>query len=564
MFDWLKPPQSDDKYEQFAYQSLHYSLLTFIIIMFILVPTQDSLRRLIPSVAGLAVLLLSFVLLRRGNLYLTGIIFLAGMLFTFSVAAILLNGINNAIIFAYVVIVIFAIIIFHGRREPIIFTALSVGSILLIALGDTLDIIPLYTSEPFILDRLLYAIAIVLSVGILMLTSTNFLRRSLHEATEIEKMLQAQNLSLQEVTQRLHISEERYRLLFENMGTMAAVYDSDGKIIFVNNETAKHLRKSPQEFVGTSIFDYFDDDVKSLISDMTQRVISTGEPQIVEHSQNSPTGKHKRLVRYAIPLPQDVNSPENFQQILGLATDITDKYESGLRQHELDNAHEKISFFTDFFGTVSHDMKTPLSTIKLDLYMLTRNPSPEVFERKVSDINTQVNLISEYIDNMLFISRTEYLPAFAKRPIEVHQLIQSIITSLQGKITAKDQICELTVDDKLTTIQADEDQLQRALINLIENAINYTPEQGHINVTLQRVDSFAVLIVMDSGIGISEEDQEHIFEPFYRAPEAKMRLTSGTGLGLAIVKRIIDLHEGTIEVSSELGQGTTFTVRIPC
>jgi len=111
-------------------------------------------------------------------------------------------------------------------------------------------------------------------------------------------------------------------------------------------------------------------------------------------------------------------------------------------------------------------------------------------------------------------------------------------------------------------ISADKSKLTQVVYNLIDNAIKYTPRAGRVRVEMTRSGKRVFIRVSDTGIGIPEEDQKHIFDRFYRVDKARSRETGGTGLGLSIVKQIVMLHNGTISVSSEVGKGSTFTVKI--
>jgi two-component system, OmpR family, phosphate regulon sensor histidine kinase PhoR len=113
-------------------------------------------------------------------------------------------------------------------------------------------------------------------------------------------------------------------------------------------------------------------------------------------------------------------------------------------------------------------------------------------------------------------------------------------------------------------IVADEDLMNQLWVNLISNSIKFTPEGGCIKIQLRQKGKFAEVILADTGIGIAEEDQAHIFDRFYKADKSRNRSVGGSGLGLAIVKKIIDMHGGKIEVESRLGEGTKMIVTIPC
>src|SRR5262249_41932181 len=134
---------------------------------------------------------------------------------------------------------------------------------------------------------------------------------------------------------------------------------------------------------------------------------------------------------------------------------------------------------------------------------------------------------------------------------------------LQPAAEKKNLKTTLNLDKNMPSVLADTDELHRALVNLVENALNYTPEGGAITIDTFTQKRYAVAQVSDTGIGISEAELPHIFDRFYRSERAKVAVKTGTGLGLAIAKRVIDLHQGTIEVKSMLGKGTTFQVWLP-
>ncbi len=120
----------------------------------------------------------------------------------------------------------------------------------------------------------------------------------------------------------------------------------------------------------------------------------------------------------------------------------------------------------------------------------------------------------------------------------------------------------LVLDDSVPALYGDREEIIRVLTNLIENAINYT-SQGSVSIHTDSQNGQARITITDSGIGISPENRDRIFERFYRTDEARRVEVGGTGLGLAIVKKIVEMHDGTITVQSEHGQGSTFTVRLP-
>ncbi|HKS16434.1 MAG TPA: ATP-binding protein, partial [Planctomycetota bacterium] len=125
------------------------------------------------------------------------------------------------------------------------------------------------------------------------------------------------------------------------------------------------------------------------------------------------------------------------------------------------------------------------------------------------------------------------------------------------------QALELSVNGRLPGVAGDPDYLERAVSNLVDNAIKYTPEGGRIRVSAKQDESTVVIEVADTGIGIPPTDVPRVFERFYRVDKSRSREMGGTGLGLSIVKHVVQVHGGTVDVESVVGKGTTFRVRLP-
>jgi two-component system phosphate regulon sensor histidine kinase PhoR len=145
----------------------------------------------------------------------------------------------------------------------------------------------------------------------------------------------------------------------------------------------------------------------------------------------------------------------------------------------------------------------------------------------------------------------------------MEKVISNIITMLDPQIKEKNLELETNITGGMPVIQADRDMMGQLLINLLDNAIKYTPAGGRIKVEAEPAQQGIKVTVSDTGIGIPEESLPRLFERFYRVDKARSREMGGTGLGLAIVKHILELHGGSIEVSSQLGRGTVFTFYLP-
>ena len=235
-------------------------------------------------------------------------------------------------------------------------------------------------------------------------------------------------------------------------------------------------------------------------------------------------------------------------------------------QHDIEEKTQIDEMRKEFIANVSHELKTPITSIRVlaDSLMSMDDVPVELYREFMTDISDEIDRESKIIDDLLALVRMDKTAGTELNiaQVNVNGLLELILKRLRP-IAGKRNV-ELTFESiREVTADVDEVKLSLALNNLVENAIKYNVEGGWVRVTLDADHKFFYVKVADSGIGISEEFQEHIFERFYRVDKARSRETGGTGLGLAITKNIILMHQGAIRLSSKEGEGTTFTVRIP-
>lgn len=221
----------------------------------------------------------------------------------------------------------------------------------------------------------------------------------------------------------------------------------------------------------------------------------------------------------------------------------------------------RIQLLENIISDLSHDIKTPLSSIKMSLHLLQKNPSKQ--NKYVERMNRQIQHLTKLVEDILTMSRLDQGGALPLQALELTFLVEKHKQTYQELSQQKQISITFDLQFKLPPFMGNETEMNRALGNLIENAINYTPQGESVSVETYQQENFLIFKVSDTGIGIDETDLEHIFDRFYRADKARSASQGGTGLGLAIVKRIIELHQGRIEVQSEIGIGTTFTCQFP-
>ena len=217
----------------------------------------------------------------------------------------------------------------------------------------------------------------------------------------------------------------------------------------------------------------------------------------------------------------------------------------------------------EFVSNVSHEIQSPLTSIGGFAQALKSNSlSNEERLHYLEIIEMESKRLSRLADDLLKLTSLEAEQVkFSPRLYRLDKQVRSLILTCEPQWAEKK--IEMDVALKELTIQADEDLLSQVWLNLLHNSIKFTPAGGSIKVALRPHGDKVEFSITDSGIGIAPEDQLHIFERFYKADKARTHATEGSGLGLSIVKKIVDLHKGTIDLESKLGEGTTFVVSLP-
>ncbi|MFB7120090.1 envelope stress sensor histidine kinase HitS [Bacillus tropicus] len=225
------------------------------------------------------------------------------------------------------------------------------------------------------------------------------------------------------------------------------------------------------------------------------------------------------------------------------------------------NAMEKMR--QEFVSNVSHEIQSPLTSIKgFARALQDNNLSEEKREHYLTIIETETTRLSKLSQNLLkltLLESEEYTPERVTYRLD-QQLKQIVLNS--EPLWAEKEI-ELDLDLEKVHTTADQESMSQVWINLIHNSIKFTPSSGTISIKLKEYETLVEVRIRDTGIGISEEQKQHIFERFYKADSSRNRAYGGSGLGLAIVKKVLDLHQGGIKVESEEGNGTEFIVCIP-
>ena len=227
----------------------------------------------------------------------------------------------------------------------------------------------------------------------------------------------------------------------------------------------------------------------------------------------------------------------------------------------LDASFRQIRQFT---SDASHELRTPLTVMKGETELVLRRPRPLGDYQSVLESNLEeIDRMTRIVDELLFLSRADMgAVKMETLPVGLESLVEDI--HRQATLLGQDRNIAVTLGTVMpAVVQGDELRLRELLLNLVENAIKYSHPNGKVEISLVADGSNARLSVTDRGIGIAPDEQSRIFHRFYRTDDARAHTKKGTGLGLAICTWIADSHKGRIDVTSEPGVGSTFTVTLP-
>ena len=237
---------------------------------------------------------------------------------------------------------------------------------------------------------------------------------------------------------------------------------------------------------------------------------------------------------------------------------------AGTFNNMLDRLQVGITQQQRFVSDASHELRTPATVIRgySDLLMRWGSSDPEILQESIDAINSEAENMQQLIEQLLFLARSDQnRQPLNKEPLDLSKIVEDVFHKMR-QVTHTHKV-KLTQNDK-AVIFADKVTIRQMLRIFLENAIKYTPKGGSVTIRSVKNGNYIKLSVSDTGIGIAEENQQKIFERFYRVNAShSKREVSGTGLGLSIAKWIADQHNMTIELESQLGEGTTISVIIP-
>lgn len=448
-------------------------------------------------------------------------------------------------------------VMINGEKEGYIFLSTKLAEfqkayqqiwwILAVSLGLSLFLIILLGSR--ITARYTKPIESATQVAI-ELTKGNYRARTYEDQEDetgmLSKSINVLARNLQEMVKSQEMQQDRLGALIENMGSGLILIDSRGYINLVNRPYKEVFNVNPSEYLYKLYYEVIE---HKGITEVVEEIFMT--EQKVKKQLIIPVNIERRYFEvYGVPI---IGTNDEWKGILLVFHDITE-----LKKLE--------QMRKDFVANVSHELKTPITSIKgfsetlLDGAMENKQTLNDFLNIILKESDRLQSLIQELLD----LSKIEKQGfSLSIQQLDLADVLEDVVAIMKGKAAEKEIVLEYKREDKPVYIEGDVHRLKQVFINIISNAISYTPNQGVVYISSADSDRTVLTEIRDTGIGIEAGEIPRIFERFYRVDKARSRNSGGTGLGLAIVKHLVEAHKGTISVKSEVGKGTAFIIELP-
>lgn len=346
---------------------------------------------------------------------------------------------------------------------------------------------------------------------------------------------------------RVEESERELRQIADSMPQMVWVTDAQGYHEYYNKRWYEFTCTTYDEVKGEGWADLFHPDDRLAAWEKWNHSLSTGDTYEVEYRlKNGSTGEYLWVLGRAVPI---YNEENQIIRWFGTCTDINEQKQ--LQQQK-----------DDFIGIASHELKTPLTTLKASLQFISRlikrTPESEILSRFVDQSNKSIDKLGFLVDDLLNVTKlNEGQLSLNKEDVVLSKLMNDCCQHVRA-----DNYIIKTVGDLDLSACIDPHRIDQVMVNLVNNAVKYAPESKEITISIEKTGEYAKVSVTDYGPGIPAEKKQHLFDRYYRVDSSGSQI-SGLGLGLFICKEIISRHGGQIAVDSEPGIGSTFCFTLP-
>ena len=360
---------------------------------------------------------------------------------------------------------------------------------------------------------------------------------------DMDELVNAFSIMTSELKQNLNeVTRQKRQMetILLHMSDGIIAFDLEGRIILINPVATRNLTIMPEDDSFDKIFSKYDKELN------LEKIIYL-ENWTSQNQQIQVKDKYMKLL--FAPFKDENDRPAG---IIVVIQDITEHV-------KLDNMRK------EFVADVSHELKTPITSIMGYADTLAESDYDKEMQTKfLGVIGTEARRMAKLVTDLLSLSRFDKGQSVTKKEeFDLGELTKQCQEKLQIEIDKKKLTVECFVTANVPNVYAEKDGIERVIINILTNSIKYTNENGSITIYVGFVYNDAYIKIIDTGIGIPEDDLKRIFDRFYRVDKARTREMGGTGLGLSIAKEILDRNEGTIDIKSVYGEGTEVVIRIP-
>lgn len=372
----------------------------------------------------------------------------------------------------------------------------------------------------------------------------------MHEIDRRFSELNNQNFKTKATTLALNYNRQRIESALQSLPDAVLVMDETGKATFINSKLKTLIGCSVTSIIGFKPHEWCEDKaVNELLAKYYSSQSRLHRSDSVEFKPPLCPGKTLAVSAYPLFTPKDTEA------VFGTLVVFHDKTQEILAKSARDQ----------FIGSIAHELKSPLNVIHMSAEALLdeNNVSYDDRVRSVNIINDEVERLSALVTNLLNITMMEAgNMVLDYQRVKIADFLQDILASVARGGTADNTQFDVQLSNNLTTTEVDKNLLRIAINNLLTNAVKYNKPNGRVTLFADGTDDHLVIKISDTGFGISDHDQKHIFEKFYRSENDNIRQKPGHGLGLTLAKEIIELHGGKLSLQSTLGEGSTFTIAL--
>ncbi|HEX3051132.1 MAG TPA: PAS domain S-box protein [Aggregatilineaceae bacterium] len=365
------------------------------------------------------------------------------------------------------------------------------------------------------------------------------------------------------IEEKLSQREEWLRTLINATPDIICVKDGVGRWLVANDADLKvfqleHVNYVDKTDAELAAYTPFYRDAFLGCMDTDEIAWNAGGPTQSEEEIPHPDGTYRVFDIIKVPL---FNEDGSRKGLVVIGRDITARKISEQQAVQLEIEKNRVKMLADFIRDSSHEFGTALSVINTSLYLLSQIHEPAKQKSHLNLLDKQVAYLQSLVEGLITMSRLDSGLDFVFQSLDVNYLLHNICTRLLTQVEKANLSLVTNLAQNLPPVMSDQTHLQRAIMNIVDNAVKYTPGPGVITFCTGVQDGHITIEISDTGIGIGEADLPHIFERFYRADHS--RTSRRIGLGLSIARKIVEAHHGAITVESALGQGSTFRIFLP-